>query len=148
MTISSAFGGSTAAADVAVAPVAPKERARAHDRMRAREYGSRSVLVNSFAGWGRQTWADLRDAWFMPASLPTFQRAWAERMPDRDTVPGSNGALYAGWVAYNHSVGLVIPAVALAVVGLITPLLWIARHPARLLLTAVITTAVYALTLR
>jgi RES domain-containing protein len=105
-------------------------------------------MVNTFVGWGRQTWTDLRNAWFMPASLPTFKTAWVERMPDRDTVPGSNAALYAGWVAYNHTVGLLIPAVALAVVGTLTVLLWIARHPARLALTAVITAALYALTLR
>jgi hypothetical protein len=116
--------------------------------MRAREYGSRSVLVNSFADWGRQAASDLRDAWFMPASLPTFQIAWAERMPDRDRVPGSNAVLYAGWVAWNHTVGLAIPLAVLAIVGVLTPLVWIARHPARFLLTAVIGTALYALTLR
>lgn len=147
MTISSAFPGSAAAAGRPAAVAAPTERARAHARMRTREYGSRSVLVNSFAGWGRQTLADLRDAWFMPASLPTLKTAWVERMPDRDTVPGSNAALYASWVFYNHTVGFAVPLLALALVGTLTPLLWIARHPARLLLTAVITTALYALTL-
>ena len=146
--MSSAFPGSAAAAAGPAAPTVRLEKARPHARMRAREYGSRSVMVNTFVGWGRQTWSDLRDAWFMPASLPTFQVAWAERMPDRDTVPGSNAALYAGWILYNHTLGLLIPAVALAVVGALTPILWIARHPARLLLTAVITTALYALTLR
>lgn len=146
--MSSAFPGSVAAAAGPAAPTVRLEKARPHARMRAREYGSRSVMVNTFVGWGRQAASDLRDAWFMPASLPTFKVAWAERMPDRDTVPGSNAALYAGWVAYNHTVGLLIPAVALAIVGALTPILWIARHPARLLLTAVITTALYALTLR
>jgi hypothetical protein len=68
-------------------------------------------------------------------------------MPDRDRVPGDNSVLYAGWVAYNWTVGLAVPLAALAVVGTLTPLLWIARHPARLLLAAVITTALYALTL-
>jgi RES domain-containing protein len=104
-------------------------------------------LVNTFAGWGRQTWQDLRDAWFMPASLPTFSTAWAERMPDRDTVPGSNAALYAGWVLYNHSVGLLIPAVALAVVGTLTVLLWIARHPARAALAVLLAVPLYLLTI-
>ncbi|MER7280453.1 hypothetical protein ABT369_39050 [Dactylosporangium sp. NPDC000244] len=102
-------------------------------------------MVKTFVGWGRQTWADLRDAWWTPASLPTFSTAWAERMPDRDRVPGGNAALYASWVAYNWSVGLAVPLAALAVVGLLTPILWIARHPARLLLAAVITTALVAL---
>lgn len=147
MTISSAFGGSVPAAAVPAAPTVRLEKARPHARMRAREYGSRSVLVNTFVGWGRQTWSDLRDAWFMPASLPTFQVAWAERMPDRDTIPGSNAALYAGWVVYNHSIGFAVPLLALAIVGTLTPILWIVRHPARLLLAAIITTALYALTL-
>lgn len=147
MTFSDVLAVDVAAADVAAAPAAQSDRARVRARVARARVSPRSVLVNSFAGWGRQTWTDLRDAWFMPASLPTFRTAWLERMPDRDRVPGSNAALYAGWVAYNHTVGLVIPAVALAVVGLITPLLWIVRHPARLLLTAVIVTALYALTL-
>lgn len=146
MTISSAFPVDVAAAEVPAPPSAEGQRARAHARMRAREYPSPSVMVNTLVGWGRQAGADLRGAWFMPASLPTFQTAWTERMPDRERVPGDNGALYAGWIAYNHSVGLLIPAVALAVVGLLTAVLWIARHPARLLLAAVITTALIALT--
>ncbi|GAA0719691.1 hypothetical protein Drose_05995 [Dactylosporangium roseum] len=143
MTISDAFPVAAAAADAAADPAERPEKARVHARMRAREYRSLSVLVN----FRRQVWADLRDAWWMPASLPTFQTAWAERMPDRDRVPGGNGVLYAGWVAYNHTVGLLIPAVALAVVGALTPILWAARHPARLALLTVIVTALYALTL-
>lgn len=145
MTISSAFGGSVAAADVAAAPTVRLAHARTPARMRAREYGSRSVLVNTFAGWGRHTWTDLRDAWFMPESLPTLRDAWADRIPDRDLVPGSNAVLYAGWVAYNHSIGLAVPLLALAVVGVLTPILWIARHPARLLLALTITGALYGL---
>lgn len=147
MTISDAFPAPAAAAGTAAAPAAPPERARPHARMRAREYRSRSVMVNTFAGWGRQTWSDLRDAWWTPAALPTFQTAWAERMPDRERVPGSNSLLYAGWVVYNHTIGLAVPLIGLAVVGVLTPILWIARHPARLLLAAVITTALVALTL-
>jgi hypothetical protein len=103
-------------------------------------------MVNTFVGWGRQTWADLRDAWWTPASLPTWRIAWAERMPDRDRVPGNNSALYAGWVAWNHTIGLAVPLAAIAVVGALAPLLWIVRHPARFLLAAIITTALYALT--
>jgi hypothetical protein len=137
-------GGSRAAAPSAVQDSAGGVRARG----RAREgYASPSVLVNTFAGWGRQTWSDLRDAWWTPASLPTFRTAWADRKPDRDRVPGGNSALYHGWVVYNHTVGLAVPAVALLIVGALTPLLWIARHPARLLLAAVITTALIALVL-
>lgn len=147
MTISSAFPVDAAAADTAAATAAPTVRARVHARMRARGYDSRSVMVNTFVGWGRQTWADLRDAWWTPASLPTLRTAWTERMPDRDRVPGDNSVLYAGWVAYNWTVGLAVPLAALAVVGTLTPLLWIARHPARLLLAAVITTALFAIAL-
>jgi hypothetical protein len=102
-------------------------------------------MVNIFGGWGLQAWADLRDAWWTPASLPTFRTAWAERIPDRDRVPGGNAALYHGWTVYNHTIGLAAPLAALLIVGTLTPLLWIARHPARLLLAAVITTALFAI---
>jgi len=137
-------GGGHAAA----VPAPSESAAGVRVRGRAREgYRSPTVMVNGLVGWGRQTWADLRDAWWTPASLPTFQTAWAERMPDRDTVPGNNTALYYSWVAYNHTVGLAVPATVILLVGALTPLVWLARHPARLLLAAVITTALIALAL-
>ncbi len=122
------------------------EKARAGSGPRA-NIASRSVMVNTFGLWGAQTWSDLHDAWWMPAALPTFQTAWAERWPDRDRVPGNNTALYVGWAAYNLSVGLIIPTVAVLLVGAITPILWIARHPARLALFLIIAAALYGLTI-
>lgn len=145
MTISDAFGGSPAAAASPAAPTVRLEKAHPHARMRAREYGSRSVMVNTFAGWGRQTWSDLREAWWTPAALPTFQTAWAQRMPDRDRIPGNSNTLYWGWAVYNHTVGLAVPLAAVVLVGVITPILWIVAHPARLLLAAVIITALVGL---
>lgn len=129
------------AASVSAAGVRTRGRARESLAVTER-YGK---IVAPFALWGRQAGTDLRDAWWTPASLPTFQRAWAERMPDRDRVPGGNGLLYAGWVVYNHTFGLAVPAAVIALVGALTPLVWLARHPARLLLAAVIATALYAL---
>jgi hypothetical protein len=90
-------------------------------------------------------WADLRSAWWTPSSLPTLARAWADRMPDRDRVPGGNAVLYRGWVVYNHTLALLVPALVLALVGVLTPLVWAARHPARLALTGLIATASVAL---
>ena len=146
MTISDAFAVETGSGSRSgSAPVAVEE-ARVGSGPRAR-VAPRSVLVNIFGSWGRQTWSDLRDAWWTPAALPTFQQAWAERMPDRDRVPGNNSALYALWVGYNHSIGLAVPLAAVLLVGALTPLLWIARHPARLALFLIISTALYALTL-
>jgi hypothetical protein len=46
--------------------------------------------------------------------------------------------LYGGWVVYNHTVALAVPAVAVALVGALTPLVWVAQHPARLILAALI----------
>lgn len=120
-----------AAAAPADSHEATPNRPRVHARMRTREYRSPRV-VSKVADVARTAGADLVSAWWMPASLPTLQRAWADRMPDRETVPGGNEALYRGWVAYNHTVGLAVPAVAVLVVGLLTPLVWAARHPARL----------------
>jgi hypothetical protein len=49
-------------------------------------------------------------------------------------VPGGSDLLYRGWVVYNHTLALAVPALALALVGALTPAVWIARHPARLTL--------------
>jgi hypothetical protein len=133
VTLSEAFGGGSAAEPRRRNPVGVVEEARPHARMRTR--GTSVLRVT--AGF-KVMWFDLRDCWWTPASWPTLQRAWAERMPDRDAVPGDNTALYRGWVAYNHTVGLLVPLVGLLVVGLVTPALWMARHPARLLLAAAV----------
>ncbi len=131
------------AASVSAAGVRVRGRARESIKVTER-YGK---IGGVFVLWGRQAWADLREAWWTPAALPTFSTAWTERMPDRDRVPGNNSLLYGGWVVYNLTVGLAVPAAVILLVGALTPLVWIARHPARLLLAAVITTALYALTL-
>lgn len=143
-TVSEALAAADVAAERSGITGKPVDVARAHARMRAREYRSLSV-------WGKvkSVWDylldDIRSAWWMPASLPTLQRAWAARFPDRERVPGGNALLYGGWVAYNHTLGLALPAVALAAVGGLTALVWAARHPARLLLTGLITTALIGL---
>lgn len=143
-TVSDAFG---VVADGDAGPVRAVEGAGVRARVRANvpvTLGEHKILA-PFTSWARQARTDLREAWWTPASLPTFSTAWAERMPDRERVPGNNSALYTGWLLYNHTVGLAVPLAALLIVGALTPILWLARHPARLLLAAVITTAIYAL---
>ncbi len=129
-------GDAFAAADVAAAPDAAVERAGVGTRARARGYRSLPVLA-TVKGWVGVWWADLRSAWFAPASLPTLQRAWAERIPDRDRVPGGNPVLYGGWVGWNHA-ALVLVTAALVVVAALTVTVWTFRHPARALLAAAI----------
>jgi hypothetical protein len=118
-------------------PVAAAERTGAHARMRARDYRSPAV-VGKVKALAAVVVVDLRSAWWTPASLPTVQRAWAQRVPDRERVPGNNPLLYGGWVTYNHTVGLLLPAVAMAAVGLLTLLVWVSQHPARLALAAAV----------
>lgn len=95
--------------------------------------------------WGATVAADIREAWWTPPSLPTVQQAWTRRMPDRTAVPGGNGLLYGGWVAYNHTIGLAVPAVATALIGALAMFVWAAVHPARFLLAATIIGAFAAL---
>lgn len=133
MTISDAFVVDVAAAAPSNGHRVSLAKAGAPARMRAR---TRSVL--RVTSWIKTIWADLRSAWWVPASLPTVRRAWAERMPDRVKVPGDSRLLYGAWVVYGHTVGLAVPAVAVAVVGVLTVAVWIARHPARLILAAAI----------
>jgi hypothetical protein len=144
VTISDAFAAPTVAAvpdgSPKVVPTAPQ----VHARRRARGY--RSLSVKGKAGdLAAVVWADLRSAWWTPAALPTVAEAWADRMPDRTRVPGDSRFLYAGWVLSNHTVGLLVPAVVTGLVGLLTPLVWAARHPARYLLGVVVGVAITAL---
>lgn len=149
MTLSDAFpvrsGGGMPLGNDDTAEGAP----RLHARMRAREYPSPSVLVNRVGGWfgsfGSTAAADLREAWWTPASLPTVQKAWANRMPDRSKVPGEWPPLYWGWVAYNHAVALPLTIFALAGVGALSMLTWALVHPARFAITTVIAVATIAL---
>lgn len=136
-TTTTTWGDVAAAAAPVDSPEAAPEKARVHARMRARGYRSLPV-AGKVGDLARTAGADLRSAWWTPASLPTLAQAWAERMPDRDRVPGNNAVLYRGWVAYNHSIALAVPALALVVVGLLTPVVFAARHPARLGLAVVI----------
>ncbi len=139
MTLSEAFGAAPVAAAEPVRPVRAPDVARVHVRMRAR-----GTSVPRVTGRLKVVGADVASAWWLPASLPTLSRAWAERVPDRTRVPADNGVLYRGWVVYNHTVGLVVPALALLVVGVLTPAVWIARHPARLLLATALVAAFIA----
>jgi hypothetical protein len=47
-------------------------------------------------------------------------------------------------VIYNHTIGLAVPVLATALVGVLTPLLWIVAHPARLGLAITIVAPVLA----
>ncbi len=85
MTFSDAFAVGSTAADVAAAPAAPKEKARPHARMRARDTSLRRV-THGF----KVMRADLLDSWWTPQSLPTVKRAWGKRIPDREGGPGKN----------------------------------------------------------
>lgn len=129
MTLSDVFAVDSAAATPRKSPAAPAGGAQAHARMRAR--GPIVHRVTTAAG---VVWGDLLDCWWTPASLPTLEQAWADRTPDIARVPGENPALHRAWVAYNHTLGLLVPALAVLLVGALTPLIWISRHPARLLL--------------
>lgn len=140
MTISDAFAAPpAAAADGRKPSAAPSVRARVHARMR-----TRGPIVHRVTAAVGGVWADLRSCWWAPASLPTVQRAWVERFPDRDRVPGNSDLLYRGWLVYNHTIGLLVPLVTVAAVGVLTPAVWIVRHPARLGLTLLLATPVIA----
>ncbi len=140
MTISDAFAPAAAAVDVRKSPEAVGGKAQAHARMRAQ-----GTSVQRVTNAGKVMWVDLRECWWLPESLPTLGRAWADRFPDRARVPGDSDALYRAWVVYNHTLGLAVPAVALAVVGVLAPLVWVSRHPARLTLALLISTALIAI---
>jgi hypothetical protein len=80
---------------------------------------------------------DVRSAWPWHGSPPTLADLWAARIPDLETVPGQNRALWAAWVAYNH--------VALLLTAPFYLVLWIVQHPAYLLLAALVTAPLIAL---
>lgn len=91
--------------------------------------------------------ADLRQAWCWPSSVPTLARAWAGRYPDRDSVPGGNAGLYYFWIGYNHMLGLPLIAAVYALIGVLTPLVWVFLHPARAVLFLTVAAAAAALIL-
>jgi hypothetical protein len=89
-------------------------------------------------------WSDLRESWWLPASVPTVVEVWKTRWPDRDVVPGESEVLYTAWAVYNHT--LVLPTVAVfnLLVGVLTPVMFVLRHPARLALALLIAGALTA----
>jgi hypothetical protein len=87
-------------------------------------------------------WADLRESWWLPASVPTVVGAWQERWPDRERVPGGSEVLYTAWAVYNHTAVLPVVALLNVAVGVITPVVWVLIHPARLALALLITTLI------
>lgn len=153
MTFSNAFTADVVAAEIGGGPRSGGEEARVHARMRTRDDSLPSVtaaaavdtpdeaakepLADRFGDWFAAVAADFRTAWWTPDSLPTLSQAWREAFPDRSRVPGDSPFLYWPWVVYNH-VALLVPLLALVVVGVLTPAVWIVRHPARLALAAII----------
>jgi hypothetical protein len=144
VTISDAFAAPAVAATPSGKPAAASESAQVHARMRARGYRSPAVM-RKIVDVARLIWADICSAWWTPASLSTLAAAWADRIPDREKVPGGNGLLYGGWLAYNHTLRLAFTALVLAGVGGLSLFGWIAQHPARLVLTLTITGALAGL---
>lgn len=114
-------------------------------RVRGRARIPVTIRSGKVWSWVALLWADVRSAWWAPESLPTVQRAWADRIPNRERVPGNSNPLYRAWVIYNHTVGLLVPLAATAAVGCLTPAVWVARHPARLLLALLLTIPVVVL---
>lgn len=142
MTLSDAFGAAEAVAAEPIRRVREPDVAQAHVRMRAQGTSLHSV-TNHLKVIG----AGVASAWWLPDTIPTLAEAWGGRVPDRSRVPADNEVLYRAWVVYNHTIGLAVPAVALLLVGVLTPAVWVARHPARLLLAAALGAAFLLLTL-
>src|SRR5688572_4808460 len=136
VTLSDAFAVKAAAATPP--PVTTgTQRARVGPRARAR-----TTSVQRVTAAGKVMWSDLRRSWWLPSSLPTVHRAWAERNPDRSRVPGNSDALYWTWLVYNHLVALPAVAAVTVLLGVLTPTVWILRHPGRLLLATAIATPI------
>lgn len=127
-TVSDAFPAVNASAVEETAEIPTLSAAGTPARVRARDTSLHTVIRNFLTGVAN----DIRDAWWIPQSLPTMRQAWGERFPNRGRVPGGSEVLYKLWTAYAHTVGLIVPAVALGAIGLLTPIVWVARHPARM----------------
>lgn len=74
--------------------------------------------------------SDLANAWVWRGSPPTLADLWANRVPDREAVPGQNRALWTAWIVFNH--------LALIWTALLAVPLWVLQHPARTLLAAAV----------
>lgn len=147
-TVSDAFDVADSVARTRCTPEPTSQRAQVRARAHARGYASRTVIGKRVVENLRLAGADLREAWWMPASMPTWNQAWADRKPDIERVPGRHRGVWLAWCAYSHTVGLLVPIVGLVLVGAVTPVLWAARHPARFALLTVLVTSTVALAVR
>lgn len=139
MTISDAFPVDSVAAVPAASPARVKKKAGPHARMRAR-----TASVPRVTAAAKVMWSDLRGSWWLPASVPTVARAWAQRWPDRDRVPGNSEPLYVAWAVWNLAIALPAAVLATAVAGLLAPALFVLSHPARAAFAALLAVIVYA----
>jgi hypothetical protein len=139
MTLSDVYAVPTAAAVPAAGRITLEKKAGA--RVRA---GARDASVPRVTAFRCAVWADLRAAWWLPSSIPTVRRAWAQRVPDRDRVPGNSDLLYNGWLVWNHTIGLAVPVAATVIAGILAPLVFIAAHPARFALAALLVSTLIA----
>lgn len=94
--------------------------------------------------WMVESVGEYRHWWWTPQSLPTITRAWRDRLPPHDRVPGGHKILYGAWVGWNHTIGLAVPVAAAALVGVISTVAWMLAHPARGLLTLTLLAAALA----
>ena len=133
MTISDAFPVDVAAARPAAAPVRLEKKARPHVRMRAQD-----ASVPRVTAAAKVMWSDLLESWWLPGSIPTVAKAWSDRFPERDRVPGGSDALWMAWAVYNHAVMLPVVALLNVAVGVLTPLVWALLNPVRLALLLLI----------
>lgn len=132
-TVSDAFAAANPAAAVDGMRKPSPGRAGARARVHTRGYRSPAV-VGKVRGWSATAWVDLRSSWWTPASLPTLSQVWAERNPSLDRVPARHRGLWLAWRAYAHVVPPLVVLMVTGLLGVLTPLVWVARHPARLLL--------------
>lgn len=109
-------------------------------RARARPSVPSATISGKVKAWSATMVADLREAWWTPTSLPTWRAAWAERMPDRASVPGDNALLHGGWTVWNHAVRLPVVGLTLGVCALLAMAVFAAGHPARAALLAAVAT--------
>jgi hypothetical protein len=103
------------------------EGAGARARVRANDSvtDSDSTVIRRVAG---RVVADFRDAWLWDACGPSPRSLWDARIPDLDTVPGANRALWIAWCVYNHAALLALFPLMFA--------FWLIAHPGHLLYAA------------
>lgn len=139
MTLSDVYAVPGAAAGAAAAPVMLKKKAGAGPRARAQ--GASVPRVTTAA---KVVWADLRESWWLPESIPTVVDMWRDRTPDVDRVPGGSELLHRAWSVYNVAVALPVVALLNLLVGVLTPVVFVLRHPARFLLAALVVAPIVA----